>query len=112
MNNNQPHEFMRFAAGADYRHVCAECIHPRRHTIHGFEPGQDREPVRVGHPDNDPPTVGSVLAGYRAIIDTIDEYNEMVEEGDRVHVPFGVQEVLANYIAERRAIASLTGEEA
>lgn len=105
MFNENPHEFIRFAPGADYRHTCAECRHPRRHPIHGLEHGEPRVPERWS--GDDLPTAASVANCYAALIDTIDEYNEMVPEEDRVMVPFTLQNVLADYIAEREAIESI-----
>lgn len=106
---DNPHEFVRFAAGADYRLVCAECIYPRRHPIHGLTAGLEREPERAHHKDNPPVPVESVRSAYANIIDALDEYNEMLPDGDQVCIPFALQTVLADYIAEQEAIASLTG---
>ena len=100
------HQFVRFGAGADYRHACAECNEPRRHPIHGLEPGQEREPVILSGGD-DLPSVQSVLSCYGALMDTLDEYNEMVEEDDRVMLPYTLQTVIAAYIEEQEAIQSL-----
>lgn len=100
------HEFRRFDSGADYRHTCRYCRYPRRHPIHGLEYGQDREPVRSPI-HNEPPNAYSVKGCYESLIDTLDEYNEMVPEGDRVRIPFALQDVIAGYIEEQEAIASI-----
>lgn len=106
--NTEPHEFMRFGAGADFRHSCAECPMPRHHPIHGFsEEGMEREPQMLPV-HNEPPTADSVRRCYTDLIDVLDEFNEMMPEGDRVVVAFTLQHVLAQYIAEQEAIASLT----
>lgn len=102
------HEFMRFGAGADFRHTCAMCRYPRRHPIHGLEYGEPRSPKRVG---NDSPSAESVAGCYASLMDTLDEYNEMVPEEDRVMIPFALQDVLADYIAEREAIQSIYNQE-
>lgn len=105
-----PHEFMRFGAGADYRHSCAECLHPRRHEIHGLEPGLEREPEVPPRDHRLMPTPASVRACYGSLMDTLDEYNEGVPAGDEVMLPFTLQYVLAAYIEEQEVIALLKGE--
>lgn len=104
------HSFQRFGAGADYRHSCAYCRYPRRHPIHGLEEGLERAPERFPM-HNEPPNTYSVLRCYASLIDTLDEYNEMVSEEDRVMIPFTLQEVIAGYVEERRAIESIWNQQ-
>ena len=50
-----------------------------------------------------------VLAGYEGLVRSIEHANKLLPDDEKFHVPFGVQEALALWIAEQEAIESLKG---
>lgn len=64
-------------------------------------------PERVGHKNNEPVKWENVIAAYGVLTRSLDAYNRGLPPGERVHIPFALQEVLADYIEERKAIESI-----